>query len=239
MIPRIIHYCWFSGNKKPDYVLKCLESWHIHLPDFEIKEWNESNFPLTHPFLKNAMHFKLWAFVADFARVVVLKKEGGIYLDTDILFIRSLPEHFLTYDAFAGAEDEKHISAGIIGAKKESVFIDKLFNYYNSLGSVTNYNEYIIPRVITHRIFALKAPITDNCQFDDLTVFMPDYFYPLPGHLKNEDWTPFVTPNTICVHLWGGSWLEKQSFNVFEKIRNRCIREYAQWKTQFNENTHR
>ena len=44
MIPKIIHYCWFGGNKKPALIKKCIESWKKFCPDYEIKEWNESNY---------------------------------------------------------------------------------------------------------------------------------------------------------------------------------------------------
>ena len=44
MIPKIIHYCWFGGNKKPALIKKCIESWKKFCPDYEIKEWNENNF---------------------------------------------------------------------------------------------------------------------------------------------------------------------------------------------------
>ena len=40
MIPKIIHYCWFGGEK-PQKVVKCIESWKKNLPDYEIKEWNK------------------------------------------------------------------------------------------------------------------------------------------------------------------------------------------------------
>lgn len=44
MIPKVIHYCWFGGNPLPASAQKCIASWRKYLPDYEIKEWNESNF---------------------------------------------------------------------------------------------------------------------------------------------------------------------------------------------------
>ena len=54
MIPKKIHYCWFGGNPLPPLAVKCIESWKKYLPDYEIKEWNESNFDLNY----NAMSVK-------------------------------------------------------------------------------------------------------------------------------------------------------------------------------------
>ena len=46
MIPKIIHYCWFGENKKNKLILNCIKSWKKYCPDYEIKEWNESNFDI-------------------------------------------------------------------------------------------------------------------------------------------------------------------------------------------------
>ena len=35
-IPKIIHYCWFGGKKKPELVEKCISSWKINLKDYEL-----------------------------------------------------------------------------------------------------------------------------------------------------------------------------------------------------------
>ena len=35
IIPKIIHYCWFGPNEKPELVLKCIESWKKYLPEYE------------------------------------------------------------------------------------------------------------------------------------------------------------------------------------------------------------
>lgn len=223
MIPKIIHYCWFGGHKKPNFILNCINSWKIFFPDYEIIEWNETNFPLNHPFVINAIKFKLWAFVADFARVSVLKNYGGIYLDTDMFFIKPLPNHFLQLNSFAGAEDSRFVSAGIIGTVKNSLFISDLFNYYNTLGNVINYHDFVLPQVITNRILKLDSEIKVISCFNGLTVFLPEYFYPLPYKSKNENWQRFVTPNTICIHLWNASWHVKQNFSFYENIRNKLI----------------
>ena len=42
MIPKVIHYCWFGGNSKPEFVQKCIESWKQYCPEYKIVEWNEA-----------------------------------------------------------------------------------------------------------------------------------------------------------------------------------------------------
>lgn len=61
------------------------------MPDYEIKKWDETNCNVNvYPFLKDAYAKKEWRFVSDWCRLVALKKEGGIYLDTDIYLNRLL-----------------------------------------------------------------------------------------------------------------------------------------------------
>ena len=63
LIPKKIHYCWFGKNPLPELAIKCIESWKKYLPDYEIKEWNESNFDVNMiPYTKEAYEAKKYAF---------------------------------------------------------------------------------------------------------------------------------------------------------------------------------
>ena len=52
---KIIHYCWFGGNPLPKMAKKCIESWKKYLPDFEIKQWDETNGMLSSVFLSASL----------------------------------------------------------------------------------------------------------------------------------------------------------------------------------------
>lgn len=43
-IPKIIHFCWMSGEDYPELIKKCISSWKEKLLDYEIKLWNADNF---------------------------------------------------------------------------------------------------------------------------------------------------------------------------------------------------
>ena len=67
---KIIHYCWFGGKPLPKLAKTCINSWKKYLPDYEIMEWNESNFDVNMTkFSQKAYEEKMWAFVSDVARV--------------------------------------------------------------------------------------------------------------------------------------------------------------------------
>lgn len=105
MIPKIIHYCWVGGNPKPKSVLYCIESWKRFCPDYEIREWNESNYDFTkNEYMKQAYEAKKWGFVPDYARLDIVYEHGGIYLDTDVEMVQSF-DCLLENSCFFGFEE--------------------------------------------------------------------------------------------------------------------------------------
>lgn len=85
MIPKKIHYCWFGGNPKSDLILTCIKSWKNFCPDYEIIEWNENNWDINYnQYTREAYQAKKWAFVSDVARLDIVYRYGGLYLDTDV-----------------------------------------------------------------------------------------------------------------------------------------------------------
>ena len=89
MIPKIIHYCWFGGKPLPKMAQKCKDSWKRYFPDYEIREWNESNFDVQkYEYSRFCFENKQWAYLSDFVRLVVVEEYGGLYFDTDVEVVR-------------------------------------------------------------------------------------------------------------------------------------------------------
>lgn len=219
MIPKIIHYCWFGPNSKPSYYYKCKKSWIKYFPGFEIIEWNEANTDLSHPFLREAIREKKWAFVSDFVRIQKLEEFGGIYLDTDMLFIKPFDLNLLKYSFFIGMEDSHYLNGAILGAKKSDEFIQMLYQYYISIVFI-DLNKITIP-VILNQVFINKynkSPKPGLCNFGLILPF--PVFYSLPFKLKEFHWRKFVIEETMAVHLWAGSWLANQKISFKEKLIN-------------------
>ena len=220
MIPKTLHYCWFGNKRKPKLVKDCITSWKTILADYELIEWNESNSDLSHPFVREAYVKKKWAFVADFVRLDIIYKFGGIYLDTDMLVIKNLSE-LLKADCFFGAEDSEFISCGIIGAKKNFQFIKDCKSRYDSISFDSNFGKITIPRLITAKF---KSLYSSNFIFDkiifiyNITIYPPEYFYPISFLNKNDisNFKDFLFPESYAVHLWSSSWIEYSEFYYLE-----------------------
>ena len=73
MIPKIIHFCWMSGDPYPADIQKCIDSWKRLLPDYEIRLWNAKNFDINKSvWVKEAFEAKKYAFCADYIRLYAL-----------------------------------------------------------------------------------------------------------------------------------------------------------------------
>ena len=85
MIPKIIHYTWLGENPLPDLAERCIASWHKHMPDWEYKRWDESNFDIAAAplYVRQAYESRKFAFVSDYVRLWALELYGGLYMDVD------------------------------------------------------------------------------------------------------------------------------------------------------------
>lgn len=132
-IPKVIHYCWFGGNPIPDKYKKWMESWHKYCPDYEIVEWNESNYDVTkNAYMYEAYQCKKWGFVPDYARLDIIYNHGGIYLDTDVELVQNLDD-LLYQDAYFGFEREENVNLGLgFGAVAKSNILLQMKEYYET-----------------------------------------------------------------------------------------------------------
>lgn len=135
MIPKVIHYCWFGRNPKPELAEKCILSWKQVCPDYQIVEWNEDNYDISVAplYVRQAYDAEKWAFVTDYVRLQVIFENGGIYLDTDVELKKSLDE-LLRYNAYFGFEDGVYINTGLgFGAEKDEQILFELMRDYQNI----------------------------------------------------------------------------------------------------------
>ena len=213
MIPRKIHYCWFGGKEKPQEVLRYIETWRRHCPDYEIKEWNEENFDVhlcryTH----QAHEAGKWAFVSDVARLWALVHEGGIYMDTDVEVVRPLDE-LLQEKAFIGFEGTEWIGTNIIGAEAGNSFLEEFLADYTkrdfvaengNLDQTTNVEE-ITKRFVERYMVARNGK---KQQAGEFTIYPTDFFSPY----DYIDGRTHATPNTYSIHHFSQSWIKRSKF---------------------------
>ena len=212
MIPKIIHYCWFGHGKIPKLGKKCIASWQEFFPDYEIKEWNESNFNVNIiPYTAEAYAANKYAFVSDYARFWILYHYGGIYFDTDVEVIRPMDD-MIKQGPFMGAEtsvtrgERLYINPGIgICASANHSFIKQCMEYYESIEF--SYSKGKWTKTVCEHITGLldKQGLkqTDSIQhICGFTIYPWDYMCPIStiGLVTRK------TENTVCIHHFAASW---------------------------------
>ena len=229
MIPKIIHYCWFGGNPLPPLALECIASWKKFLPNYEIKQWDESNFDVNMiPYIAEAYRQKKYAFVSDFARFWILHKHGGLYFDTDVEVIKPLDDiiakgNFMGFEVDPDGDNTPGkyaprfcfaVNPGVgFGMEKEHSFMKKMLNLYAELTfelPPTNIAWY--KTIVAYTTESLCEEGLKNIKgvqvVDGINIYPHDYFSPInmiSGKLH-------VTPNTHTIHRFMGSWGVKKKY---------------------------
>lgn len=210
MIPKIIHYCWFGKKPLPEITLKCIESWKKYCPDYQIIEWNESNFNIKkNDYISEAYNQGKYAFVADYARFEILYANGGIYLDTDVELIKNI-DIFLPQKVFFGREEIDKVNPGLImGAEKGNPFLKQMILLYNSIEF--NMNDPKFKNVVEYTSEMLLTrgwkPVNKIQHLENIVIYPIDYFAPkdyLTGKIN-------ITQNTYSIHHYDQSWISNES----------------------------
>lgn len=224
IIPKIIHYCWFSGKPMPDFLQDCIKTWEEMCPNYRIVCWNEDNYDVEKiPYIKEAYEHQKYGFISDVARLDILYHYGGIYMDTDVTLLRKLDE-LLYQPAFVGVEKWGNINTGgCVGAVAGHFMIKEMLEYRcgfhflledGSLNTETNGIYETIP-------FLEHGMRVDNTMqiVNDVTVYPSSVFHPydyISEEEKIEEWT-------ISKHHFYGGWMEKKDYEERKITRKKYM----------------
>lgn len=224
-IPKKIHYCWFGGAELPDSAKKCIESWKKFCPEYEIIRWDEHNYDyVKFIYTRQAYEAKKYAFVSDVARLEVVYRYGGIYLDTDVELIKPLDD-LLKNKAFMGVETTS-VALGLgFGAVPKLDFLEQLINKYKTISFYKNDGSLELKTIpaYTMELLAEKGYVmSDGIQFfEGITIYPKEYFNP-KNYLTGE---LCITSNTYSIHHYDATWWgenEKQQYEMEQNINKYC-----------------
>ena len=228
MIPKVIHYCWFGRNPLPILAQKCIESWKKYCPDYEIKEWNEDNFPMDYnDYVKEAYEAKKWAFITDVVRLFALVTEGGIYMDTDVEVIKPL-DGLLQYEAVSGFENYSQIPTGLMASEARQPLFEELLHDYDgahfrnedgTLDTTTN-----VKRITATCLKYGFEPNNKKQTVKGFTLLPSDFLCPKDYKTKKIH----LTENSLVIHHFDGSWQsrsvkEQLTYKIFGRRIGDCI----------------
>lgn len=221
MIPKIIHLCWLSGDEFPEAIQHCIDSWKIHLPDYEIYLWDTNRFDINSSrWVKEAFEAKKYAFAADYIRLYALYHHGGIYLDSDVIVYKSFND-LLNLPYFIGEDITHCFEAAVIGAEKGCEWIGHIMKRYENRRFIKSDNHYdtkTLPAIFHDQLidnYDFTLIKNKDCFLDQETVinvFTYDYF-------NSRDYVSIKQyPNSYCSHNFAGSWFKDS--NLRKEIRH-------------------
>lgn len=212
MIPKVIHCIWLGGKTKPNVAAICINSWKEKLPEYKIREWNETNLDLD-KFASENRYFaecrkrKLWAFMSDYLRLRILYEHGGIYFDTDVQVLKSFDD-LLDDTCFIGKEAKGYIGTGVIACEKNNPTIKRILDFYDE--EIWNSELYTIPMIITD--------VLKNSKDSEITVY-PQYYFapydPYTGYTGKEN-----AKSSYCIHWFNAGWADNPGVVEFLAVKH-------------------
>ena len=195
----------------PDLALKCIESWHKYMPDYQYKLWNEDTFDINSvDYVREAYDSRKYAFVTDYVRLYALYTEGGIYMDTDVEVLKPYDD-LLYLSGFTGYEGSKHLPpvTGTMASEPGNAWVKEQLDDYEHAhfilpdGSLdlTN-NTTRISRIMRNNGFVQNGK---KQVYKDMHIFPVEFFCP-----RQTTGEVFITENTYCDHHFMGSWTPEE-----------------------------
>lgn len=232
MIPKIIHYCWMSGEPFPELIQECIDTWKKFLPDYKIIEWNKNNFDVNvSTFTKEAFEAKKYAFVSDYVRLYALYNYGGIYLDSDIKVLKSFND-LLNNKAFSGFESKDRVGVWILASEKGNPLFKEMLDCYEDKHFIKNDGSLDLePNTSLLKPVFEKYGIIFNNKYQKnkyITIYPKDYFCPLDESTGELN----ITKNSYAMHLFNGAWVpkeQKEYTNLYKLYYNK----YKKWHFLF------
>jgi mannosyltransferase OCH1-like enzyme len=217
MIPKIIHYCWLSGDPVPKDYQKRMRSWDKKLSGYEFMLWDTKRFDINRTdWTKKAFAAKNYAFTADYIRLYAVYHFGGIYLDMDVEVVKSFDD-FLNAGIFLAKECQAHdsLEAGCFGAEKGHPFIKKCLDWFDS-HTFGDPQHILVPFVMYN---------VHKAYFNTIPIYSHDYFTaknPVTGKIVK-------TSNTYAIHHFASNWVSKPDRiqRGFEQIIYRMFGEHT------------
>jgi hypothetical protein len=233
MIPKIIHYCWLSGDTIPADCKRYMETWKQKLSGYNFILWDTKRFDINSVlWVKQAFDVKLYAVASDYIRQYALYTHGGIYLDVDIEVVKPFDE-LLNADLMLAYENHinKRIEAGCYGAEAGHPLFKRCMEYYENRNF---FDPALLPRIMELPLYSryeyinsiqeLNLPeiigkiIETEFTNNDFNIYSCDYFTVkniMTGEIK-------PTRNTFTIHHFttqyqSGSWQKKR--NLEQGIR--------------------
>jgi len=227
VIPKRFHRIWFGARERPVRYDEYWIAWQELHPDWEFYTWTEHNLPELH---------NQWAFDhvaetakscgvqmshdravavmrADIAAYELIHQFGGVYLNCDMLPLKSF-DGLTEHSAFLGMEDDYHVCNAVMGGEAHHPLFTDTIHTLNA--SLMNY-EGIGMEVATGPQHLTRVWRSGDY---DVKILSREAFYPVHHEevpYGTDDFEDFevrgLAANSYAVHMWGHRSQEGRLFS--------------------------
>lgn len=213
LIPKIIHAVWIGDKSLPVDSVRYLKSWSekhdgwgrwiwsdrgLSVEGWESKDINELDMSLKDLYLK----FTKQARRSNIARLEIIKKYGGVYIDCDIICQKNIEYLIDGLDSFGHkyfghkyGKYEESINNAFFGSTKENKFIDlNLLMIKNKENNYKNLDNEPFGPII----------MTEVKKIHDIYSFEP--WVAAPYNWLEKEKSRLNYPEAFCIHKWDKNW---------------------------------
>lgn len=204
-IPKIIHQIWVGPNPLPPHHKKWIASWKKLHPEWEHRLWDDDQIisQLPEKGLRFFRESQTYAGKADAARVWLLHKFGGVYVDTDFQCLKPIDELLHGCRAFTAiARYDGGIMNGLFGSVPNHPFLAAV---------KAQYEDHFNPNKPNETGPLLFTKVVQDERRDDVRIFERDIFMPVTWKDRHrlESEKPSDWQHSYAVHHFAESWVHQ------------------------------
>lgn len=221
IIPKVIHTFWFSGEPVPKAYQHCVDTWNRHCEDYTIKVWTSKEYDCCKiPFTRAAYEAKKWAFVADYARVDVLCRYGGVYMDMDVEVLRNFDE-LLHLQGFFSFDMNHDVGLEVFGSVPNNPLLQDIKEEYETgTFDITDLVGITQPKMIRNTMRKFGVTLNGDSQMvHGNWIASRNYFNP-QDYVIYE--TGIMDEKTFTIHRSNMGWHDRDKKNE-QVMKNKSL----------------
>jgi mannosyltransferase OCH1-like enzyme len=208
-IPKIIHQIWLGGDLPKEYQ-KYADTWKRLHPDWQYILWKDEDVKKLKITKKEVYKSPSVALRSDILRYEILKKFGGLYVDTDFECLKPFDD-LLNLNFFTGVSYDTSfvLYNGLIASVPEHNILNTVITNIVDVPYMQNKGSIILHLTGAYLFTRCFDAVPNK---EGVVAFPMDFFYPYPNNVRREEGNPYkyIQPCSYAIHHWAVSWLNKK-----------------------------
>jgi inositol phosphorylceramide mannosyltransferase catalytic subunit len=189
-IPQVVHRIWLGDAEMPPELVEYGESWRRHHPRWKFKLWRDRDLRRLVP-AESVGRARHRTELSDLLRFAVLRRHGGVYVDTDVECLRPFDELLHGHKVVLGYEQPGRVGSAVLASVPgHPFFVDAAQQAARNVGLGANSADATGPYLLT--LLARDYP--------EVTILPPEAFYAYGWDEPERRHDEF--PGSYAVHHW-------------------------------------